>query len=204
MAIFITGTDTNVGKTLVASWLCLHTGAKYWKPIQSGFQEGTDRDFINSSGVETYPESYLLQNPLSPHTAAAMENITIDPKRIHLPADQNLIVEGAGGVLVPIKMQYLMRDLMTDLGLPVVVVARSTLGTINHTCLTLEALRNRNIPVLGVVMNGPYNPQNNQSVEEFGNTKVLASFPMLETINTHTLKEIPLPLALREVLEANL
>lgn len=204
MAIFITGTDTNVGKTLIATWLCLHTGAKYWKPIQSGSEEGTDTDFIKSSGMETYPESYLLQNPLSPHTAAAMENITIDPEHIHLPADKRLIVEGAGGVLVPIKTNYLMTNLMVDLGLPVLVVARSTLGTINHTCLTLEALRSRNIAVLGIIMNGPYNPQNNQSVEEFGNTKVLASFPLLETFNSNALTEITLPATLKEVLEKNL
>ena len=204
MAIFITGTDTNVGKTLIATWLCLHTGAKYWKPIQSGFQEGTDTDFIKSSGVATYPESYLLQNPLSPHTAAAMENTTIDPEHIRIPADKCLVVEGAGGVLVPIKTHYLMTDLMADLGLPVIIVARSTLGTINHTCLTLEALRSRNIPVLGVIMNGPYNPQNNQSVEEFGNTKVLASFPLLENVNSNALTEITLPAPLKEILEKNL
>lgn len=204
MAIFITGTDTNVGKTIIGAWLCLQMNASYWKPIQSGYIDGTDSDFLHVCGIYVYPEIYKFQNPLSPHVAAAMENIIIDPKNIHLPHNNKLIVEGAGGVLVPLTKNYLLIDLIESLNLPVIIVARSTLGTINHTCLTLEALRKRKIPVVGVIMNGPYNELNNNAVEEYGNTNILASFPLLKSVDYQSLKSIPLSLQFKQILEPHL
>jgi dethiobiotin synthetase len=112
-----------------------------------------------------------------------------------------LIIEGAGGVLVPINDTYLMVDLIKKLGAPVILVARTTLGTINHTLLSLEALRSRNITVLGVIMNGEQNTQNSNSIELYGRTSVLAEFPKLESVSMNTLQGIALPQKLKQILE---
>lgn len=202
MKIFITGTDTNVGKTLISSWIALHTGFSYFKPIQTGTRDGSDSFEIQKlSDTKIYPESYAYKEPLSPHLAAKLENDMIDIEKIVLPPSRNLIVEGAGGVLVPINDTYLMVDLIKKLGAPVILVARTTLGTINHTLLSLEALRSRNITVLGVIMNGEQNTQNSNSIELYGRTSVLAELPKLESVSMNTLKSVALPQKLKHILE---
>lgn len=202
MKIFITATDTNVGKTLISSWIALHTGFSYFKPIQTGTRDGSDSFEVHKlSDTKIYPESYAYKEPLSPHLAAKLENDMIDIEKIVLPPSRNLIVEGAGGVLVPINDTYLMVDLIEKLGSPVILVARTTLGTINHTLLSLEVLRSRNIPVLGVIMNGEQNPQNSDSIELYGRISVLAEFPKLEIVNMNTLKSVALPEKLKQILE---
>src|ERR1700734_940810 len=119
MQVFITGTDTDIGKTIICSWLCLHTRHEYFKPIQTGASEGTDTVTVTRlAGVTTYPETYLYQAPLSPHLASALENEEIILERIRLPSSKNLIIEGAGGLLVPINKHYMMIDLMKYLNLP--------------------------------------------------------------------------------------
>jgi dethiobiotin synthetase len=125
----------------------------------------------------------------------------IDIEKIVLPPSRNLIIEGAGGVLVPINDTHLMIDLIKKLDVQVIVVARTTLGTINHTLLSLEALRSRNIPVLGVIMNGEKNPQNSNSIELYGRTSVLAEFPKLDSVSMNTLKSVALPQKLKQILE---
>lgn len=179
--IFVTGTDTNVGKTFVSAVLLKLTGGSYWKPIQSGSIEGTDREFVQRVTVMSdehfEKEVYCLREPLSPHAAAALENVTINLESIKIPQSTKqapLIIEGAGGVLVPINDTALMIDLMAQFNAPTIVVARSTLGTINHTLLTLQALHSRQIPVLGVVMNGPPNDGNRKAIEHYGQVPVLA------------------------------
>lgn len=202
MKIFITGTDTNVGKTLISSWIALHTGFSYFKPIQTGTRDGSDSFEVQKlSDTKIYLESYAYKEPLSPHLAAKLENDMIDIEKIVLPPSRNLIIEGAGGVLVPINDTYLMVDLIEKLGAPVILVARTTLGTINHTLLSLEVLRSRNIPVLGVIMNGEQNPQNSDSIELYGRTSVLAEFPKLESVSMNTLKSVSLPQKLKQILE---
>jgi dethiobiotin synthetase len=202
MKIFITGTDTNVGKTLISSWIALHTGFSYFKPIQTGTRNGSDSFEVQKlSDTRIYPDSYSYKEPLSPHLAAKLENDIIDIEKIVLPPSRNLIVEGAGGVLVPINDTYLMVDLIEKLGSPVILVARTTLGTINHTLLSLEVLRSRNIPVLGVIMNGEQNPQNNDSIELYGRTSVLAEFPKLESVSMNMLKDITLSQKLKQILK---
>lgn len=202
MKVFITGTDTNVGKTLISSWIALHTGFSYFKPIQTGTRDGSDSFEVQKlSDTKIYPESYAYKEPLSPHLAAKLESDMIDIEKIVLPPSHNLIIEGAGGALVPINDTYLMVDLIKKLGAPVILVARTTLGTINHTLLSLEALRSRNIPVLGVIMNGEKNPQNSDSIELYGRTSVLAEFPKLENVSTNTLQGIALPQKLKQILE---
>lgn len=202
MKIFITGTDTNVGKTLISSWIALHTGFSYFKPIQTGTRDGSDSLEVQKlSDTKIYPESYAYKEPLSPHLAAKLENDIIDIEKIALPQSHNLIIEGAGGALVPINDKYLMVDLIKKLDASVILVARTTLGTINHTLLSLEALRSRNITVLGVIMNGEQNPQNSYSIELYGRISVLAEFPKLESVNMNTLKSVALPEKLKQILE---
>lgn len=202
MKVFITGTDTHVGKTLISSWLALHTGFPYFKPIQTGTKEGSDSVEVQKlSHTKIYPESYAYQEPLSPHLAAMLEKDTINVENITLPSSDNLIIEGAGGVLVPINDTYLMVDLIKKLGAPVILVARTTLGTINHTLLSLEALRSRDIEVAGVIMNGEHNMHNSDSIASMGDVSVLAEFPKLETVTTHALKSVALSQKLKQILK---
>ena len=202
MKIFITGTDTNVGKTLISSWIALHTGFAYFKPIQTGTNEGSDSlEVQKQSNAKIYPEVYSYRDPLSPHLAAMIENNVIDMNKIVLPRASHLIIEGAGGVLVPMNGKYLMVELIKKLDAPVILVARTTLGTINHTLLSLEALRSRNIQVLGVIMNGEKNLQNSKAIEFYGRTSVLADFPKLDNVSMSTLQRVALSQQLKQILE---
>lgn len=198
MQIFITGTDTGVGKTIVSSWLCLHTKYGYFKPIQTGriLDSHTVRKI---AGISLYKEVFVYGAPLSPHLAASLENCSIDIDKIQLPKADNLIIEGTGGILVPINKTQLMVDLIKKVAVPIILVARSTLGTINHTLLTLEALRAREIPILGVILNGPPNADNLKAIEFYGGVKVLASIPKLQQMERAYLMQIPFSTQLKDI-----
>ncbi|MBI5346720.1 MAG: dethiobiotin synthase [Chlamydiae bacterium] len=199
MSIFITGTDTNIGKTIISSWICYHTKRSYWKPIQTGFK---DADIVQSlTQAKIYPEIYHFENPVAPYIAAQMENIDIDPSLIIKPTSERLVIEGAGGVLVPIGKNYLMIDLIKQLQTPVIIVAKSSLGTINHTCLTIESLRSRNIPILGVIINGPLNKENKNQIIEFGKVTILDEFTPLNVLQEIKLR--PLSAKLKEALDGH-
>lgn len=194
MQVFVTGTDTDVGKTIVSSWICLHTKADYFKPIQAGFDNGTDSQMVSGlAGVSVHPETYLLKTPCSPHLAAEKEGLVIDIHRIQKPQTEKLVVEGAGGVMVPIHQNGLMRDLIKFLDMPALVVSSTRLGTINHTLLTLHALRDLNIPILGVVMTGDDPLDNARAIESYGEVEILAHLPHLSLINRDVLAVIELP-----------
>lgn len=202
-AFFITGTDTNVGKTIVSAWLCAHLKADYWKPIQTGADQDSDSDTIKSLSPRSFihKEFYLYKAPLSPHLAATLEGSNIDLNAIQLPNTTNiLLIEGAGGLYVPLNDHALLIDLIAKLNVPVILVARSTLGTINHTCLSIAALRDRQIPLLGVIMNGPENQPNKEAIEKYGHTKVLAQCPQLNELSSQELLNHPLPDALKKAL----
>jgi dethiobiotin synthetase len=200
MHIFITGTDTNVGKTLVSSWLCLHTAYRYFKPIQSGSIEGYDSHTVHQlSGAFIYPEKFAYSAPLSPHLSAQREGKAIDITQISLPTCPDLFIEGAGGVLVPLHEETLVIDLIKQLAIPVIVVARSALGTINHTLLTLESLRTRHIPILGVIINGKSQPDSAQAISHYGNIPILATLPFFTHLTLEALQAIPLPPALQQL-----
>ncbi|HEV3157483.1 MAG TPA: dethiobiotin synthase [Candidatus Baltobacteraceae bacterium] len=201
MRIFVTGTGTNVGKSVVSAWLCLHLPATYWKPIQSGMFEETDREFVTRLGVASFPETYRLPKPLSPHASAAHAGVRIRLDEIIPPAADRLVIEGAGGLLVPLNEHATIADLIAQLALPILIVAPSGLGTINSTCLTLEALRARSLPLLGVVMVGEPNPINRRAIEHFGETTVLGELAHLPVVDADTLAAIALPSALREACE---
>lgn len=195
-AFFVTGTDTGVGKTFVSALLMAGlANARYWKPVQSGTIEGCDTSWIKAAtGLPAdrfFPETYRLKAPVSPHLAASMEGVSISLKNFVLPPvheNGHLVVEGAGGILVPLNKQALMADLIAKLDLPALIVARSGLGTINHTLLTLSEFGRRKIEILGVVMNGPMNPENKKAVEHYGGVRVLAQIPHVEEVSFSTLQ----------------
>jgi malonyl-CoA O-methyltransferase len=199
--VFVTGTDTDIGKTLVAACLVRRWQAEYWKPAQTGLIQdvGDSRTVAWLAGAEPariHPPRHSLQQPLSPEAAAAAEGVTIALDDFDLPAtNAPLVVEGAGGVLVPLANGVLMIDLMARLGLPAVLVARGTLGTINHTVLSIEALRRRDIPVFGVVLVGLVVPSNREAIERHGKVEVLAEIPPLAAVNPATVTEASLRFA---------
>jgi dethiobiotin synthetase len=184
--LFIAGTDTDVGKTVVSAILMAGKQAAYWKPVQSGTQETTDSEWIRRmTGLPDecfVPETYVLSQPLSPHAAAAIEGVCINLSAFSVPEKETyprLIVEGAGGVMVPLNNDHFMIDLIRHLKLPVVLVARSALGTINHTLMSLCLLRKKKIPVVGVVMNGPPDKINKDAIETYGQIPVIAEVDRL-------------------------
>ena len=157
--MIVAGIGTEIGKTVVSAVLVEALQADYWKPIQSGELANSDTDVVRKliSNTTSYfhPEAYRLTQPLSPHAAAEIDAITIEPDKIKPPQTHNaLIVELAGGLMVPLNSQYLNIDLVEQLGFPVVLVSKNYLGSINHTLLSVEACQSRKIPLLGIVFNG--------------------------------------------------
>jgi dethiobiotin synthetase len=195
-SLFVTGTDTNVGKTVLSALIVAALNGTYWKPIQTGSREGTDRQQVmrwaDIPESRTVAESYCFEPPVSPHLAAAAAGIAIDMASIRRPhiTETPLVIEGAGGVMAPINDSETMRDLITHLGAPVVVASRTTLGTINHTLLTLHALRHAGARVKGVVMIGDENRDNEQAIERYGAAPIAGRIPMLKCICYKTLLQV--------------
>ena len=192
--IIICGTDTDVGKTIVSSFLVQGLKGIYWKPIQSGTEEGTDTKTVcNLLSLEPnsyLPERYKFKAPVSPHWAAEQESAFIEPSNLKLPdLDELIIIETAGGLMVPLNRDWLQIDQLKAWGAPIILVARTGLGTLNHTLLSLEALKNRNLDVLGIILNGPPHKDNPKTLEQFGNTKILASLPIFDEVNAKVLSQ---------------
>ncbi|MEX0993987.1 MAG: dethiobiotin synthase [Balneolaceae bacterium] len=186
-SFFVTGTDTEVGKTVVSAVLAFGLKAGYWKPVQAGLTPSTDtkrvKKWTEFPESHFYPERYRLNEPMSPHAAAELENIDIHLNAFTLPSptQKHLIVEGAGGLMVPLNRRQYMTDLIEHLELPVLLVARSGLGTINHTLLSLEILRKKKIPLIGVVLNGERNPSNEDAIQHFGRVnRVFTLLPLTD------------------------
>lgn len=196
--VFITGTDTGIGKTLTSAILTKAWHGTYWKPFQTGLAEeaGDTPTVQHLTGLPAdhiLPPTYALQAPLSPAAASVLEGVTLEPEHLTLPHAPHLplIVEGAGGLMVPLTDHMLMIDLIAQLGLPVILVTRSRLGTLNHTLLSLEALYRRGIPVLGFITNGPEVPENSRTLEQLGQCRALHHIPTLpETPKPHTISQI--------------
>lgn len=201
MSLWVVATDTEVGKTVISALLMARYGSPgelaYWKPVASGSRDERDTETVKElcPTADILPESYLFEEPLSPHLAARLEHRSVDPQRLvddyqaHRAARRGaLLIEGVGGVLVPLRDGGpLLIELMADISAPCIVVARSTLGTINHTLLTLEALRRRRLDVVGVVLNGPHNIENQRAIESFGDIEVIGSVETLEPLDAGTL-----------------
>ena len=189
-AIIVTGTDTGIGKTVFAAALAAALGAAYWKPIQSGLDGDTsDSDTVHRLGVgQVLPEAYRLTHPLSPHRAAELDNVTIDPARLAVPDTPGpLVIEGAGGLLVPVTRSLLFADLFRQWQAPVVLVARTALGTINHSLLSIEALRARGIPILGIAFVGDANEDNETTIAAIAGVKRLGRLPWLAPLDAEGL-----------------
>lgn len=206
--VFVTGTDTGVGKTVVSAALLSRFGhrpsTRYWKPIQTGIEHDDDTaEVLRLSGMPSERallEGVRLPRPLSPHLSASLAGLPISlPPLMDLawsqPEGDRLIVEGAGGVLVPLNDHELMVDLISVLGLPVVIAARSGLGTINHTLLTVEALRTRGVPIVGVVMVGTPNADNRVAIETRGHAPVIGELPLLDPLTPEALQAAAMAIA---------
>lgn len=193
---WVTGTDTDVGKTVVSAALTLGLNAHYWKPIQAGLTPTTDtatvRQWTGLPAKRFLPEAYRLKEPMSPHAAAELEGIEIDTDRIlatELPTGAGTVVEGAGGLMVPLNARGdMMIDLMHAYG-PVVLVARTSLGTLNHTLLSISELRRRSIGIFGVVLNGEKHESNRRAIEKYGEVPVLGRIPPLPRIDAASLRK---------------
>ena len=202
--IFVTGTDTNVGKTVVAAAVLLRyrdeAPVRYWKPIQTGIEQDDDtREVVRLSRAcdnEVLNCGVRLPGPLSPHLAAKRAGTRVTVRDLvemckgeasHPAPPARWIVEGAGGALVPLNERETMADLMQALNLPVLVAARSTLGTINHTCMTIEVLRRRMLRVAGVVMVGEPNDENRLAIERYGAAEVIAQLPRFDPLTPEAL-----------------
>jgi dethiobiotin synthetase len=188
LQLVVCGTDTDVGKTVVSALLVQGLGAHYWKPVQSGLEGGGDtgrvQQLLGLPPERVWPEAFRLTAPVSPHWSAERDGVSIDPARLALPAwDGPLVVETAGGLLVPLRRDWLQIEQIAVWGLPVLLVARSGLGTLNHTLLSLEALERRAIPVLGLVLNGDPHPDNPRTLAALGRVPVLAELPPLDPLD---------------------
>lgn len=192
--IIVTGTDTGIGKTIFAAALAGALRAHYWKPVQAGIEEeGSDAARVGHLAAlpqgYVLDEAYSLATPCSPHLAAEIDGVAIDPARLALPLiDGPLVVEGAGGVLVPISRSETYADQFARWSAPVVLVARTQLGTINHTLLSIEALRARKVPILGVAFVGDSMEDSEVTICAMGRVKRLGRLPRLDPLDPETLR----------------
>ena len=197
-SLVICGTDTDIGKTVVSALVVQGLGAHYWKPVQSGIDADDPRGATDSERVQRLlnlpserivPEAYRLQAPVSPHWAAELEGVRIEPKTLEtLPSVPGpLVIEMAGGLMVPLRRDWLQIDLMATWGLPVLLVARTGLGTLNHTLLSLEALAQRRIPVQGVLLCGEAHADNARTIAALTTAPVLGWLPRLEPLTAAAL-----------------
>ncbi|MDF2431142.1 MAG: dethiobiotin synthetase [Mucilaginibacter sp.] len=189
--IFITGIGTGIGKTIVSAILVEKLKADYWKPIQSGDLNDSDtmkvKSLVTNSASIFHPEAYRLTQPFSPHKSAAIDGLIIDPEKINLPQTTNtLIVEGAGGLMVPLNDQFLMIDLIKKLDAEVILVSAFYLGSINHTLLSISALKQYNIPVKGIIFNGAEDSNSKRFILKYSEIKMLGSIPLLNGIDKAT------------------
>jgi len=187
LQIVVTGTDTGIGKTVFAAGLTGLLDGVYWKPVQSGIQDETDSETLSRlSGLpadRVLPEAWRLNEPLSPHRAAELDGVEIDALALALPATgRPLVVEGAGGLMVPVNRRSLYIDVFALWRAPVVLCARTGLGTINHTLLSIEALRARSIPLLGVAFIGDEMADTQRTIAEMGKVRVLGRLARLDPL----------------------
>jgi dethiobiotin synthetase len=192
--IVVTGTDTGIGKTVFAAGLAGFLGAKYWKPVQAGLDGETDSQhaarLAGLSDDRIVPERYRLRAPASPHRAAEIDGVAIDTDSLHVPGTGNvpLVIEGAGGLMVPLNGGTLYVDVFARWQLPVLLCARTALGTINHSLLSVEALRSRRVDILGIAFIGDENLDTENTICRIGGIRRLGRLPWLSPLNAETLR----------------
>lgn len=186
--LFVTGIGTNIGKTIVSAVLVEKLKADYWKPVQSGDLNKSDslsvQSLVSNTVTRIHPEGYKLTQPFSPHKSAAIDGITIDPDTINLPKTNNtLIVEGAGGLMVPLNNEFLIIDLIKKLDIEVILVSQNYLGSINHTLLSIYALKSYGIPIRGIIFNGIKDIYSKDFILESTNVELLGHIPQYNMID---------------------
>jgi dethiobiotin synthetase len=193
--IVVTGTDTGIGKTVFAAALADRLGACYWKPIQSGLDGATDSEVVarlgGLSSDRILSERYRLTAPVSPDQSAAIDGVSIDIAALAVPdsGGRPLVIEGAGGLMVPLDRSTLYIDVFARWRFPVVLCARTSLGTINHSLLSIEALRRRDVELLGIAFIGERHPESERAISEIGRIKYLGRLPRLSQLSQSTLRE---------------
>lgn len=192
--IFVTGIDTGIGKTVISAILTEKLKADYWKPVQSGDLDNSDtlavKKLISNNVTYFHPESYRLTQPFSPHKSADLDGIVIDPQKIVAPkTENNLIIEGAGGLMVPLNDNFLMIDLIKKLGTEVVLVSRNYLGSINHTLLSAYTLKQYGIPVAGLIFNGQKDNYSEDYILQYTGLKLLGNVPDYSEMNKSSIIE---------------
>ena len=193
--IVVTGTDTGIGKTVFAAALTGALRASYWKPVQAGLEDDGSGDSDNVARLagigrdRIVPETYRLNTPCSPHRAAEIDELEIEPERLIPPSvDGPLVIEGAGGAMVPVTRSVTFADLFARWRLPVVLVARTQLGTINHSLLSIEALRARDVPILGIAFVGDAQEDSEATIAQMGQVRRLGRLPMLPRLDAQSLQ----------------
>jgi dethiobiotin synthetase len=192
--IVVTGTDTGIGKTVFSAGLARFLGAKYWKPVQAGLDGNTDSEHVARLGDLSYdrivPERYSLKTPASPHLAAEIDGVGIDTESLDVPdtGKRPLVIEGAGGLMVPLNRSTLYIDIFARWQLPVLLCARTTLGTINHSLLSIEVLRNRRIDILGIAFIGDENVDTETTICRIGGIRKLGRLPWLSPLSADALR----------------
>lgn len=189
---FVTGIGTGVGKTIVSAILVEALKADYWKPVQSGSIEGLDSDVVKdlvSFDLKIHPEVYCFKQPLSPHAAAMAEKIVIDPQKINLPSSLNhMVIEGAGGLMVPLNDDYFICDLIQKLNAEVILVCRDYLGCINHMLLSIDKLKSMNVKVSGLIFNGNTSPDTERVILNYAAIGCLARISDDQKISAETVR----------------
>jgi dethiobiotin synthetase len=192
--IVVAGTDTEIGKTVFSAGLAALLGADYWKPIQAGLDGETDSQLVAKLGGlsadRILPERYRLKTPASPHQAAAIDGVRIAMEALDVPdaGGRPLVIEGSGGLLVPLDDATLYIDVFARWRLPVVLCARTALGTINHSLLSIEALRHRKLDIIGIAFIGDGNPESERVICEIGRVRRLGRLPRLSPLTASTLR----------------
>lgn len=192
---FVAGIGTGVGKTLVSALLCKHLKADYFKPIQTGYPPDRDSMWVKQhvhDPITIHPEVYLLKLPASPHLAAHEEGKNIALNTLSLPrTDNTLIIEGAGGLLVPINDENYVVDLITHFQAECILVIADYLGCINHSLLSMHYIQSNNIPFKGIILNGNFHPKNKSAIiKQISNRQIIAEIPYLQNITPSTFAQI--------------
>lgn len=193
--LVIAGIGTEVGKTIVSAIVTEALAADYWKPVQAGELEHADtdkvRELISNSVSHFHPETYRLKAAMSPHAAAALENLQLSLNDIHLPETQNtLVIELAGGIMVPLNNDTLNLDLLKHWNIPVLLVSRNYLGSINHTLLSVEVLKHNRIPIAGIIFNGESNTATEELILNYTGIELIGQIGNLNTINKKTIQDL--------------
>ena len=190
---FVTGIDTDIGKTIISAILVEALEADYWKPIQAGTLEESDtqiiEQLISNKQSHLFKETYRFKTAASPHYAADVEGIPINYNKFHLPeTNNNLIVEGAGGLFVPLTKNHLIIDLIHKLNLPVILVSKNYLGSINHTLSSIYALQSKKIPIAGIIFNGGYVKSSQDFILKYSKIQSLGNIPKIKHISKKSIR----------------